>query len=141
MSFYNMINGATPATFFILPLLGNHPDTYPRFRDCFTADDQYPEYDNHIHIYTRVGGGNREYYQEKIDKLRSIQGYVTDFDDSEDSTYATFVFRVPVSFQDDFDKISVGNIGATSTEYRTLLYKVYPKLKSKFDMIFNIDTI
>ncbi len=34
MSLYNMINGVNPATFFILPMLGKHPDEYPRFRDC-----------------------------------------------------------------------------------------------------------
>lgn len=35
MSLYNMINGVNPATFIILPMLGKHPNEYPRFRDCF----------------------------------------------------------------------------------------------------------
>ncbi len=54
MSLYNMINGVNPATFFILPMLGKHPDEYPRFRDCFVGEDQ-----KSIEILTRVGGGNR----------------------------------------------------------------------------------
>jgi hypothetical protein len=38
MSLYNMMNGANPATFFILPMLGEkHPEQYPRFRDCFVV--------------------------------------------------------------------------------------------------------
>jgi len=28
-----IINGANPSTFFILPMLDKHPDEYPRFRD------------------------------------------------------------------------------------------------------------
>lgn len=32
-----MINGVNQATFYILPMLGKHPDEYPRFRDCFTG--------------------------------------------------------------------------------------------------------
>ena len=44
-----MINGVNPATFFILPMVAEkHPDSYPRFRDCFIGklsnsdeDDQF----------------------------------------------------------------------------------------------------
>lgn len=53
MSLYNMINGVNPATFIILPMLGKHPDEYPRFRDCFIKDGM-------IEVYTRVGGNNRD---------------------------------------------------------------------------------
>ena len=55
MSLYNMLFGVTPATFFFFFLLGKHPDEYPRFRDCFLNDEYLPEYDNHIHVYTRTG--------------------------------------------------------------------------------------
>lgn len=37
MSLYNMVNGMNQATFFVLPMLGRHPDEYPRFRDCFAG--------------------------------------------------------------------------------------------------------
>ena len=136
MNLYNMVNRVNPAAFFILPMLGKHPDEYPRFRDCFTADEEHPEYDNFIHIYTRVGGGNREYYQEEIEELRATDGYVTDFDDNFDSTFATFVFGVPEQFKDDFSKALSGQIKETSLEYQNILRKVYPKLSDKFDEIF-----
>lgn len=49
-----MLHGVNPATFLILPMLGKHPDEYPRFRDCFITED------DHILILTRVGGPNRD---------------------------------------------------------------------------------
>ena len=139
MSLYNIVNGVQPAAFFILPMLGKHPDQYPRFRDCFTGDEEHPEYDNHIHVYTRVGGGNREDYQKEIEELRAMPGFVTDFDDSFDSTFATFVFKVPEERKGDFDLIKVGKIKDISDEYREQLYSVFPKLKEKFDELFTSD--
>ena len=49
MSLYNMICGVKPATFFVLPMLGegHHPDTWPRFRDCFLGDEE------HLNMLTR----------------------------------------------------------------------------------------
>ena len=97
-----MMNGINKPTFFILPMLGNHPDNYPRFRDCFLGDEEWPEYNNHIHIYTRTGGNNRECYQDEIRKMQMMPEYVNSFDDSFDSTYASFIFRVPDRWKDDF---------------------------------------
>lgn len=48
-----MINGVNPATFYILPMLGNHPDWYPRFRDCWVENGQ-------IAVLTRVGSLKRK---------------------------------------------------------------------------------
>jgi hypothetical protein len=140
MSLYNMLRGTTQATFFILPMLGKHPDKYPRFRDCFLGDDEHPEHKGKILVYTRVGGGNRDYYSDRIDEMRSEDEYVTDYDDSFDSTYATFVFNVPSKFQDDFNLIvdvensalNIANIGNTSDEYQQLLINTFPKLADKF---------
>lgn len=124
-----MINGVNPATFFILPMLGEkHPDNYPRFRDCFVDN-------NEIHVYTRVGGGNRncEFGEEK---LQQHPNYLRDFDDEYDSTYATYVFSIPDEFKNDFDLITSGKIKEISEVYKERLYKVYPKLKETFDKIF-----
>ena len=82
MSMYNMMNGATPATFIILPMLGKHPDEYPRFRDCFTGDEEQGIEDAII-IYTRTGGGNRGDYEEEIKEMQSMKGYQQDYDDHE----------------------------------------------------------
>lgn len=138
MSFYNMINGANPATFFILPMLGEkHPDNYPRFRDCFVnSDNGEPE----IYIYTRVGGGNRnEGFGEE--ELYKHPNYLTTWDDDFDNTYATYSFSVPNEWKKDFDLITEGELKEVSTEYRERLYKVFPKLKETFDKLFEVETV
>lgn len=136
MSLYNLINGATPATFFVLPMLGKHPDQYPRFRDCFLSDQERPEYNDHIHIYTRTGGNNREDYEGSNQEMQSMPGFVADYDDDFDNTYASWIFKVPEKWASDFAKIKSGNIKEISAEYRAELYRVYPNLKEKFDELF-----
>jgi len=133
---YNMVHGATLATFFILPMLGKHADDYPRFRDCFTNDDEHPEYKDHIHVYTRVGGGNRgqDYGEEELYKHPN---FVTSFDDNFDCTYATYVFSVPDEWKEDFNKVCAGNVATVSEDYQKLVRKIYPKLKDKFDEIWS----
>ena len=135
MGLYNAINGVNQSAFWILPMLDKHPNEYPRFRDCFTSDEEHPEYDNHIHVYTRVGGGNRgEGYGEE--ELYKHPNYVTTFDDSFDNTYATYVFSVPEKWKDDFDKITSGNQMKISKEYLDKICSVFPKLESKFREAF-----
>lgn len=136
MSFYNMVNGVNPVAFFILPMLGKHADEYPRFRDCFLSDAEHPEYDDHIHVYTRTGGGNREGYEAENAEMTSMPDYVTDFDDSYDCTYASWVFRVPERWKDDFAKFKEGRILEFSDAYKAEVKRVYPKLADKFDEIF-----
>lgn len=131
-----MMNGVGSATFFVLPMLGKHPEEYPRFRDCFIGDKEHTEYDDMIHIYTRVGGENRDDYEKEIEALRSSEGYVTDFDDNFDCTYCTFVFRVPEQFKADFKLFKENKIKDFSTEYRRVLYATFPKLKEQFDILF-----
>jgi hypothetical protein len=120
------------ATFVILPMLGKHADEYPRFRDCFATD-------GNIHVFTRVGGGNRENYQEAIDKLRAFPDYITDYDDDFDCTYATFEFKVPEKWKKDYELIMAGKLKEISEEYKQELYRVYPKLKVQFDELFRKD--
>jgi len=144
-----MINGVQPSTFFILPMLGKHPDKYPRFRDCFIgkqySDDEVDEFgipkhkhgeEELISVYTRVGGDNKEGYKKEIAEMRKHPEFVEDYDDDFDNTFATYVFRVPEKFKGDFKKIKEGKLKEISQEYKDLLYKVYPKLKDKFDDIF-----
>ena len=146
MSLYNMINGVNPATFFILPMLGKHPDGYPRFRDCFIGKQTNDESETDtfgipkkkldtnkklISVYTRAGGGNRDDYANEIQELRSMAGYIEDYDDDFDSTFATFVFEVPAQFIEDYDKVLEGSIIETSQEYKNIVDRVYPKLQGK----------
>jgi len=137
LSFYNIMSGVNQTTFFFLPMLGKHPDEYPRFRNCFLGDDANPEYDNHIHVYTRTGGGNREDYRVEIDTMRAMPEYVTDWDDSFDSTYASWVFRVPEKWQKDFEALISCDMNGVSAEYRDQMNTVFPKLAEKFDALFS----
>lgn len=133
---YNMLHGVNPATFIILPMLGKHPDEYPRFRDCFLKDKERPEYDNHIHVYTRVGGNNRNcgFGEEE---LESHPNFVTTFDDSFDSTYATYVFSIPDEWKEDYNKITSGDYEGVSKTYLNQMCKVFPKLEDKFREMFS----
>ena len=145
MSLYNMVNGVQMATFFVLPMLGKHPDDYPRYRDCFigkmTQDfndlDQFgiPTLkhgkENLISVYTRTGGANRNSYQSAIRELEKMPEYVENFDDAFDNTFAIFVFKVPIKFLKDFQLIKDGKLLQTSKNYQKQVDKVYPKLKDK----------
>lgn len=136
MSLYNLVNGVSAAALLYLPMLGKHPDEYPRFRDCFLFDEEHPEYKGHIHIYTRTGGGNRDAYEEQNQMMVDMEGYVDDYDDDFDCTYATWVFRVPEKWKADYDALTIGNIGGVSDEYKEHLKGIFPNLADKIDEMF-----
>lgn len=136
MSLYNMINGVNPATFFILPVFGKHPDAYPRFRDCGISEKDGRDI---IQILTRTGGGNREGYQAENEELKSMTGYIEDQDADWDETYAVWSYEVPEEFKSDISKIMAGKIKEIGPEYKKRLYEVYPKLKDTFDKLFNAE--
>lgn len=147
MSLYNMMNGVQPETFIFLPMLGKHPDQYPRFRDCVIGrmvnsdkNDQFgipvkrkefTKGKREISVYTRVGGENRESYEKEIQELRNTPGYVTDYDDDFDTTFATFVFEVPKKWEKDYDTIRQEGLMAASEEYKREVERVYPRLRTK----------
>lgn len=151
MSLYNQIYGVNPATFFVLPMLGRHPEEYPRYRDCFAGkfsrseDEKDPfgiplrKVDNSVDIisvFLRVGGGNRIEYQEEIEELRSHPEYINDFDDTFDNTFAIFEFSVPKEWRADYKLIKKGKIKELSDEYKTGVKIIYPELKDKLDETF-----
>jgi len=136
MSIYQMMNGVSPATFFFLPMLGKHPDEYPRFRDCFLNDEEHPEYSKRLHIYTRTGGGNREAYEEANDAMRASPYFITDFDDSFDSTYASWIFRVPDQWQADYQLLMDSKPTEVSDAYVDIVCKVFPKIDVKLRDLF-----
>lgn len=128
MSLYNMINGVNPATFLFLPMLGKHPDEYPRFRDCFISEDE-----THIEVFTRVGGGNRNcgYGEEELYKHPN---FVKTYDDVFDSTYGYYVFSIPDEWKEDFKSILDGK--CFSEAYLNQMCKVFPKLEEKFKQMY-----
>ena len=108
MSLYNMIHGVNPLASVLLTILDIEYNDIPRFRDCYFDGEN-------IVIYTRTGGGNREYYESLESRLEcdyevdmggpfnedllEIQGYLRDEDDSYDCTYASFYYEVPEKFK------------------------------------------
>lgn len=136
MSLYNALHGVNPCTFFIMPMLGEkHPDSYPRFRDCFINDEDHPQYKDHIHVYTRVGGNNRgEGFGEE--ELYKHPNFVTSFDDDFDSTYATYVFSIPEEWKQDFELVKTGKIKEVSKKYQERVRKVFPKLNDKLNELW-----
>ena len=124
MSLYNLVNGVNPATFLILPMLGKHPNEYPRFRDCFVSEDH-----ERIVVLTRVGGNNR-YAGYGEEELYKSPYFFKTYDDNEDRTYGYYEFTVPPEWKKDFDAIINGKM--PSPEYVDQMCKVYPLLEDKF---------
>ena len=122
---YNMMFGWNPACVLLAPMLTDeNPQVFfPRFRDCFLSDDK-----EHIEIYTRVGGGNREDYADEIEVLRSMPTYASDEDDDFDCTYATFTFGVPEEWRGDFEHVRAGEYNKLSDAYVERMQECYPKL-------------
>lgn len=124
-SIYNLMNGVNPATFFFLPMLGKHPDSYPRFRDCFIDNDSKT-----IKILTRLG---HEDYEEEQEEMRALPNYLSD-DVMDDPTYRMFTYECPSEWESDWDKIYKGE--KPSDAYIDRMCEVYPKLEEKFRKMY-----
>lgn len=137
MSLYNMVFGMNASLAVVLsPFLPRPADQFPRFRDVFLADEERPEWDEFIHVYTRMGGGNRECWQDrKIDNcdcsacdtaaLEADPNCLDRYDDGFDCTYCTFIFEVPEELKVDFDHVLAGEFTKTSQLYRDKLYSQF----------------
>jgi hypothetical protein len=64
-----------------------------RFRDIYVSGDE-------IVLYTRNGGGNREYMQETWDAIQAHPNYLRDEDDDFDCTYAYVYFSIPEQYKE-----------------------------------------
>jgi len=106
MSLYNLMHGMHPLAGILLGVAGLDHRTLGRFRDCYLGRSESGELE--IHVFTRNGGGNREHFRDGPAGMEcgcygcvithhapKMPGYVRDFDDEFDSTYATIVFSIP----------------------------------------------
>lgn len=125
MSLYNMLFGINDLTPFLLSVLGIKQEDIPRFRDCFLNE-------GYIVIYTRTGGGNREFYDYPNDEnqegpwnstLRDNEYYISDNDDEFDCTYANFYFRFPNEYRSDLEALEAGNESYTPSERWQMLFE------------------
>lgn len=92
MSLYNALFGVNPLAGMFLALIKKGAKDFERPRDMHVAkiDGQIV-----VGVLTRTGGPNRESYKTFIDKMKADPLYVADEDDSLDSTYMTFFFKIP----------------------------------------------
>jgi hypothetical protein len=137
MSLYNALFGKNPLSTTFLKVLGLTEDKVPRFRDCYLDDDR-------IVVYTRTGGGNRDYYENEEscrenfpeyfgegkeepdgpwnDDLRAHPCFISDEDSDFDSTYAYFYFKYPDEYAEDLKAIAKTDRSWTpSDKWKSLL--------------------
>lgn len=90
---YEMVCNINPDAGRVLNLIGLDPTFLIeecRLRDVYLSKDK-----TKVVIFTRIGGGNRESYSASIKRLKNFKGYVTDYDDDFDNTYAYFEYQIP----------------------------------------------
>lgn len=133
---YNMLNGVNPSTFLILPVLGRHPEEYPRFRDCFFGT-AHKNTENKIVILTRTAASINTEDDEVNAILRETKGFLFHYIDENDDTYAHWVFDVPEEWVDDINKVVEGKLKETSKDYQSLVIKTFPKIEDKIKEIFD----
>lgn len=148
MSLYNMMNGmnASGAVVFS-PFLPIRADKFPRFRDIFTSDEEAPTKGD-LYIYTRMGGGNAECWENGDDdcncpaccaaKLEDLPECIAAYDDDFDCTYKTFVFKVPDVMRADFDLVMAEKIKETSDAYKARLKELFADSKKISEWIRGI---
>lgn len=125
MGLYNMIFGTNPMSIVILATLDLSPDDFVRFRDCFVSEGK-------IAVYTRLGGGNREYYEETIEKLRQHPQFAYDVDDDFDCTYATFYFNFPEEYKEGLSAMDDGTIFNGDKRWTEFLTKLKEEADKKW---------
>jgi hypothetical protein len=91
---------------------------YPtgRFRDIYFQNEEGSE--PKIVLYTRNGGGNREWYQYVFELLENHPLYITDYDDDFDCTYAYIEFKAPESIVKFFEGAKTGKLPNVSEKFK-----------------------
>lgn len=122
MSMYNQLFGYHPAAPLLMTMLKLHPKDVGRFRDCYLRRVEGTG-ELQIAVYTRNGGGNREEYESVTEALQKHPAYVSDADDSFDSTYATYFFKVPEEYKKEIDLIieKAGVPPSPEEKFKTLI--------------------
>lgn len=114
-----------------------------RLRDVYLSKDK-----TKVVIFTRIGGGNRESYSASIKRLKNFKGYIRDYDDDFDNTYASFEYQIPsnklvevVAFLSSSDTTTGGEKLKQSLEKLEKdpdeFLKEHPRFKVMMDDIIN----
>ena len=92
---YEMVCDINPDAGRVLNLIGLDPTFLIeecRLRDVYLSKDK-----TKVVIFTRIGGGNRESYSASIKRLKNFKGYIRNYDDDFDNTYASFEYQIPAN--------------------------------------------
>lgn len=120
MSMYNIMNkGSNENAHKILKMISLTENDIPRYRDVSLWNNN-----TEIRVIARVGGANRQDYQEEINALKKNEYYIKNINDDFDSTYAYIFFKVPTEYIE-----TVKNI---KTDERTIKQKTDDAIK-EFD--------
>jgi hypothetical protein len=94
MSLYNLAMGFNPGAGLVLAILRMDPKKdVPRFRDAWFENSG-----KEMVLLTRTGGNNRAEYNEEHVRLLSHRLYLSNDDDTFDSTFCRYVYLVPEEF-------------------------------------------
>jgi len=83
---------------FLLNVLSLNRTDFGRFRGVAVIEGK-------IEIYARIGGDNREDYQDVFLKLSKHPNYLYDEDNEYDNTYATIYFSIPEKYAEQVKKL------------------------------------
>jgi len=101
-SLYNMaIGGFNSFADICLGITKLDVDKIGRFRNAWLSDDGKT-----IIILTKMGGGNREDYEEQIEYLKNQPNFIKEYDYEDDSVYAIFEYNVEDKFSVHTAKLS-----------------------------------
>lgn len=103
MSLYNMLFGINEEMPVLLGMIGVNTEYFDRFRDVDLIEDG-----TKIRVMTRLGGGNREDYEDTWKKIKSHELYITDYDDDFDCTYAYIEYNIPEKYKSTAKKMFKG---------------------------------
>ena len=103
MSLYNTLFGENSESAVLLGMIGVNKEYFSRYRDV-----ELIENGTKIRVFTRLGGGNREYYDETWNKIQSHELYIKDYDDDFDCTYAYIEYKIPEQFKETAKKMFKG---------------------------------
>lgn len=144
MSLYNMLFGINEEMPVLLGMIGVNTEYFDRFRDVDLIEDG-----TKIRVMTRLGGGNREGYEDTWEKIRNHELYITDYDDDFDCTYAFIEFKIPEKFKNTAKKMFKGEPISFSERFNKELeemnkpgtdaYKKAEKIAEQFANAINND--
>lgn len=116
---YNMVFGHNDLAPALFAMLGLSPQFFDRPRDAWLNEDG-----SEIHVYTRLGGGNREGYEETWKRIQAHPLYLRDFDDEFDVTYATAVFRAPPEYLETCRGLADGTMRSGDARWQQFFAKL-----------------